>query len=70
MFEKLIERARRAAERRAGARADALVRDLPERLPAGIATVRTDGGVALLGRRLKRRFALDVRLRAAIGRDA
>ena len=68
MFEMLIERARRAAERRARARADALASDLREKLPRGVSCVRSAEGVALLGRGLKRRFALDARLRGLIGR--
>ena len=68
MFERLTERARRAAERRAKTRADALARELEERLPPGIACPRGAEGVALVGRGLKRRFALDARLRALLGR--
>lgn len=68
MFETLIDRARRAAEQRAKARAEALARDLPERLPAGVSSVPIAGGVALVGRRLKRRFAADAPLRSMVGR--
>jgi hypothetical protein len=68
MSERLGERVRRAAERRAAERADGLARALAARLPAGVSSARTGAGVALSGRGLKRRFALDARLRAAIGR--
>ena len=70
MFETLTERARRSAERRAKARADALARGLEERLPPGVSCLRSAEGVALVGRGLKRRFALDARLRALFGRNA
>lgn len=63
MFEAIIGR----AARRAGARVEARRRELQERLepelPAGVEVEETEQGLALQGRGLARRFALDPRLR-------
>ena len=68
MFERLTERARRAAEAGAGRAARALAERLESELPPGIRAEATGEGVALRGRGLRRRFALDPALRGLLGR--
>ena len=67
MFERLQERARRAAEAAAAARRRRIAGRLAEALPAGIAAAEGPEGVTLSGRGLKRRIALESRLRALLG---
>ncbi|HEY1146526.1 MAG TPA: hypothetical protein VGE84_09325 [Allosphingosinicella sp.] len=68
MFERLLERTRRAAERRAEAEARALAERLDAELPPGIAARVEAEGVVLSGRAIARRFALEPELRWLIGR--
>jgi hypothetical protein len=68
MFERLLERAGRAAERRAGAKARALAERLGDKLPPGIEARAEAEGVVLSGRAIARRFALEPGLRWLIGR--
>ena len=68
MFEWLERAARRLADARAERRRGAIMAALRERLPRDIALERTDDGVRLSGRALKRRLALDPEARASIGR--
>ena len=63
MLERLAERGRAACEERAQARADAVAQALAEAAPAGIRVERVAEGVALSGRGLRRRFALDAGIR-------
>jgi hypothetical protein len=53
-------------ERRARARAEALAERLREALPDGVRAAAEEQGVVLAGRGLRRRFARDAGLRAAI----
>jgi hypothetical protein len=62
-MERLLKSARQVAEARAGAVADALA---ARALPPGIRAERSDGGVTLSGRGLKRRYVRDATLREAI----
>jgi hypothetical protein len=63
MFEKLEARAGRRARERAVSLRDALAERLERELPAGVAAERVDEGVEVSGRGLRRRLALDARLR-------
>jgi hypothetical protein len=64
MLEQLMERGRAAAERNAERRRARLARDLRELMPEGVRAETIEQGVALCGRGLKRRFAVDAELRA------
>ena len=66
-LEALLLRGRLRAAERARARAAALAGRLREELPPGVAVEESGDGVALLGKGLKRRFALEPALRALIG---
>lgn len=68
MFERLLERAGRAAERRAGAEARTLAERIGDELPPGIKAHVEAEGVVLSGRAIARRFALEPGLRWLIGR--
>lgn len=68
MFERPEQAARRLARVRADQRCMAVAETLREILPRGIEIERTDAGVRLSGRGLKRRLALDPEARASIGR--
>ena len=68
MFERIEQAARRFADARAGRRRAAIMAALRERLGRDIAVERTEDGVRLSGRALKRRLALDPEARASIGR--
>ena len=63
MFEKMMERARRIAQGRAQVRRRELGARLEASLPNGIEVEPTDEGLALRGRGLSRRFAVEARLR-------
>lgn len=63
MFERLVMRVRASAERRAREQADALAQRIEALLPEGIEAARGEEGVILSGRALRRRLALDPRLR-------
>jgi hypothetical protein len=63
MFERITERAVRAAEAKARARAAQLAAGMKKELPRGIEVVVEDRGIRLSGRQLARRFALDPALR-------
>ena len=66
MFERLINHGQQVA----GARADdiliRLMAQLKDELPTGIAVEPVSGGLALFGKRLRRRFVTDPRLRRQI----
>jgi hypothetical protein len=66
MFDSLIARAGRAAERRAAERARLLAAALAGALPGDIAVAEDADGVRLMGRALKRRLALDPALKWTI----
>jgi hypothetical protein len=68
MFERLLERGRRAAERRTEAEARVLAERLASELPPGIEARVAEEGVLLSGRGVARRFALEPELRWLIGR--
>jgi len=63
MFGKLMERASRAAEQRAAARIGQVAERLRDELPGGIGVEAGEGGVRLVGRGLRRRFATEPALR-------
>lgn len=63
MFEKLEERGRGLALDRAEKKRAAIAERLDAMLPAGITLSIVDNGVAISGRSLKRRAALDAELR-------
>lgn len=63
MFERLVERASRNAERRVRSRIDDLVERMRAELPRGIAAEPTAEGVRLRGRRLTLRFVSEPALR-------
>lgn len=63
MFERLVDRVAERAETHAGERTAALADRLADELPPGIGVEKTDGGVRLVGRRLRRRFVLEPALR-------
>ena len=68
MLERLAERGARAAAERV----EATVRDREDRLtaalPPGVGCERTNEGLVLSGRELKRRYVLDRELRELLGR--
>ena len=63
MFERLIERARLIAERRARARVLILTDAMAADLPRDVAAEASEAGVVLRGRGLAARMALDPALR-------
>lgn len=63
MFERLIQAAAALAGQAARRRRRALAETLREEAPAGVRVSEEDGGVALSGRGLGRRFALEAGLR-------
>lgn len=63
MFERMEERARRWAERRAGMKAVEIADRMRAELPRGIEAEAVDGGIRLSGIGLKRRFTLEAALR-------
>jgi hypothetical protein len=63
MFERMVERVARQAERRAEARVLELTERLRGELPPGIRAEAGTAAVRLSGRSLKRRFALEPELR-------
>lgn len=63
LFERAAQRAAELAARRAEERADSLVERMQDELPAGIGAERIAEGVRLFGPGLRRRLALDSRLR-------
>lgn len=68
MFERLEQAARRLAQVRADQRGMTIAETLRDTLPLGVQIERTDAGVRLSGRGLKRRLTLDPEARASIGR--
>ena len=70
MLERLDARARRLAQARAAAKRGDIADRLRAGLPAGVSVAEEEEGVGLLGRRLKRRAALDPALRGLLGRLA
>jgi len=66
MFESLMERAKRAAERRAAARALGLAEALVERISGDVEIAAGADGLRLSGPSLKRRLTLDPRFRWAL----
>jgi hypothetical protein len=62
-MERLLKRGRQIAETRAVAAADALA---ARALPPGIKAERSDAGVTLSGRGLRRRYVRDAALREVI----
>jgi hypothetical protein len=71
MFETLMVRMARIAERRAAARAEEVAARLREELPGGVTAERVEGGVRLSGRALRRRPAIDQAIKwtiAGLGR--
>ena len=63
MFERMVERATRQAERRAKAHVIELTQRFRAELPGGITAEAAEGGVRLMGRNLRRRLALEPALR-------
>jgi hypothetical protein len=63
MMERLLKHGQQIGEARAEAAVDAY---LARPLPPGIAAERTSTGITLSGRGLRRRYARDAALRAAI----
>jgi hypothetical protein len=63
MFERLMLHGAALAQRAAGKRIEALAAELGEEAPEGVRVSEEDQGVALTGRGLERRFALDPELR-------
>lgn len=68
MFEALIARVRRVAERRAREKARLLAEALKAALPRDIHVEADEAGARLSGRALRRRLALDPALRWAMRR--
>ena len=68
MFERLVERAGLAAERRVSAKVRKIEAELEGELPPGIGCEAGDEGVVIFGRGLLRRYLLDAALRSTIGR--
>ena len=64
MLDRLMKRGGAAAERAAETRRARLAGDLRALLPEGVRAETIEQGVALSGRGLKRRFAVDAELRA------
>lgn len=63
MFERLMERARKAAERRAAGQVLELTERMRAEAPGGVRIEAGEGGVVLSGRGLRRRFAVEPALR-------
>ena len=63
MFERIMGRAQLLAERRARARCSELAERMRAELPASVEVEETARGVRLLGRGVRRRFALEPALR-------
>ena len=63
MFEKLMLHGAALAHRAAQARRESMVRTLSEEAPEGVRVGEAEEGVALSGRGLSRRLALDPELR-------
>lgn len=63
MLERVFERGRRLAERRAAAKALELEGRLRAELPDDVVVEEGTGGIILSGRGLRRRFALEPALR-------
>lgn len=61
MFEQLLSKAQTVAAERQSAQIDRLANETP---PPGITITRTDEGVVLSGKRLRRRFITDATLRS------
>ncbi len=68
MFERLAERAARAAERRRDERVRRIEGELRRELPAGVDCEAGKERVVIFGRGLVRRYMLDAALRSVIGR--
>jgi hypothetical protein len=68
MFERLMERAARAAAERAEAKVREIVSDLEAELPRGVSREATGDAVVLSGRGLGRRYVTDPSLRALLAR--
>ena len=68
MFDMLLERVRAAAERRARERVLELAEQMRADLPSGVEAEAVEGGVAVTGRGLRRRFAMEERLRWLMAR--
>jgi hypothetical protein len=64
MFERLLDRARQIAAARASLRRSAIAEEIAAAFPEDVAVAVDDAGVTVGGRGLRRRFALDTRLRA------
>lgn len=63
MMDSLLARGRRLAVARAEAVATALMLRLAGQLPSGIKVQRIASGIALTGKKLRRRFITDARFR-------
>ena len=61
MFEQFLDRVHARAEQRRVARTERLAETAP---PPGITVTRTEEGIVLSGKRLRRRFITDVVLRS------
>jgi hypothetical protein len=68
MFERLVERVGRAAERRASEKVREMDAELRDELPPGIGCEAGKQRVVISGRGLLRRYLLDAALRSTIGR--
>lgn len=68
MFAGLTERVRAAADRRARAHVLNLTERMRADLPGDVEAEAADGGVMLIGRGLRRRFAVEERLRWLMAR--
>jgi hypothetical protein len=68
MFERMEDRVRRRAREIARSRAEAVAKDLTERLPPGVEARIEDERIEMSGRGLFRRLALEPALRALLGR--
>jgi plasmid stability protein len=68
MFERLTERAGRAAERRAAMKMRRMEAELRSVLPQGIGCEAGDKSVVIFGRGLLRRYVVDPSLRAMLGK--
>ncbi len=67
MFERMTARAGEAARRRARERKAELAERVAAELPPGIAVEQAEEGIALSGRDIRRRFALEPALRWLVG---
>jgi hypothetical protein len=68
MFERLMERATRAAAERAEAKVREIESDLKGQLPPGVSGEAAGDAVVLFGRGLMRRYVTDPLLRALLAR--